>query len=261
MAKLYGVEYPERALMAVISDLLGIEHFTTSRGATVRSDFLRRVLQALGRDADGLSKDELIAACVATSTRRPFDPRLLSPGATVTNQVLQVIVDGIIVNGLGRAVSHPESAEPVAASVSRDFIPEDFDDERDRQLAERAVRHGQDRFRTDVLETYGSACAITGANAATALEAAHVTPYKGPQTNVLQNAICLRADLHRLWDGGQLALDEQTAAVLVSAALGATSYGSLEGCVAALPRRRDHRPSDAALRAHREWCGLPNPSH
>ncbi|WP_155378796.1 hypothetical protein [Cellulomonas sp. JZ18] len=48
MAKEYGVEYPERALMAVLSDLLGIPHFTTSRGSTVRSDFLKAVLVALG---------------------------------------------------------------------------------------------------------------------------------------------------------------------------------------------------------------------
>ena len=41
------MHYPERQLMAVISDLLGIPHFTTSNGSTVRADFLQAVAARL----------------------------------------------------------------------------------------------------------------------------------------------------------------------------------------------------------------------
>lgn len=242
--------------MAVLSDMLGIEHFTTSNGGTVRSDFLARVLERLGGSASGKRKEELIAACVEAATRRPFDASLLSPGGTVTNTVLQAIVDGVTVNGLGTAPPSPITPTEELAIVT-EFVPDDVMDERTRCLAERATREGQDHFRTTVLEAYGSSCAVTASNAAGALEAAHITPYLGPQTNVLTNGICLRADIHRLWDRGQIALHEDTLEILVSDALRVTTYGTLSGVRAPnVPRRAGSRPSRAALRAHRGWCQL-----
>lgn len=47
--------------MAVLSDLLGIRHFTTSNGSTVRSDFLRAVAVRLGvPEPERLKKDPLL---------------------------------------------------------------------------------------------------------------------------------------------------------------------------------------------------------
>ena len=259
MAKQYGVEFPERPLMAVLSDLLGIPHFTTSNGGTVRSDFLQAVLLALGGDPRGLAKDDLIRACVVAASGQPFDAALLSPGGTVTNRALQVMIDGVTT----RRASNADLSNPLidtAWSEGVEFDPAEISDTRRRQLAERALREGQDRFRTAVLDAYGRACALTGDNAVGALEAAHITPYRGTASNVISNGICLRADLHRLWDGGQVALDEETSRILLGSALRATTYGALHGAKARnLPRRREDRPSRAALAAHRGWCDLEPP--
>jgi hypothetical protein len=240
--------------MAVISDLLGIGHYTTSRGATVRSDFLAATLTALGGDRAGLNKDELLAACVLAATGVEFDRSLLSPGGTVTNAALQVIVDGITKNGVPGRLEGRRLAEAAPFEVV-DFDPEDVRDERNRQLAERAAREGQNRFRTNVLNAYGGRCALSRSNAVPALEAAHITPYLGARTDVISNGICLRADLHRLWDRGQIALHEDTKQVLISGALRATTYADLAGQRGALPSG-ENSPSWAALRAHRMWCEL-----
>jgi hypothetical protein len=254
VAKQYGIEYPERPLMAVLSDLLAIPHFTTSNGGTVRSDFLQAVLVALGGDPSGLDKDRLIEACVHAATGS-FDRDLLSPGGTVTNEALQRIIDGV-----NARRARPEPEQPVLDPAWADPVEYDPDETADLRrwaLSERAVREGQDKFRTAVLTAYSRACAITGADAPGALEAAHITPYRGPASNVVPNGLALRADLHRLWDGGQLAIDARTGLVLVSHALRPTTYGQLHGTTPAnMPRLKTDRPSAMALTAHQSWTGL-----
>jgi hypothetical protein len=243
--------------MAVISDLTGIPHFTTSRGSTVRSDFLRALLHALGRNPEGLVKEELIQACVEAATTRPFDQSLLSPGGTVTNQALQVIVDGITEHGApGRLPARVVAVSEEQPIDAAEFDPAEVRDERSRQLAVRAAREGQDTFRTRVLEAYAGRCALTGSNAVGALEAAHITPYRGSATNVMANGICLRADIHRLWDSGQIAIHEDTREIIISDALRVTTYADLAGRRARLPHNAGNHPSWAALRAHRHWCDL-----
>ena len=260
VAKEYGVEYPERPLMSVISDLLGIPHFTTSRGSTVRSDFLRAVAGALGipaSRAEELLKDELLAAVVEAATREPMDPTLFSPGGTVTDRALQRIIDGLILHGTpGRLPAVvPDDDEPEALELN-DFDPAGLQDERDRRLVEAAVREGQDRFRSALMDAYGSACAITGYNAVETLQAAHIYPYRGPATNRVSNGLLLRADIHVLFDRGAIAVHETSMEVLIKPHLEVTQYASLAGEKLRRPHKLADRPSAAALRSHREWAGL-----
>src|SRR6478735_7062289 len=107
MPREYGQEFPERPLMSTLSDLLGIAHFSTSRGSTVRTDFLRAVAEALGADPQGLGKDDLIRLVWETTNRRPMPADRLSPGGTVTNRVLQDVVDGVLEHGAGAAPPAP----------------------------------------------------------------------------------------------------------------------------------------------------------
>lgn len=247
----FGDEFPERELMSVLSDLLGIAHFTTARGSTVRKDFLDAVALALGVQPDGLRKDEVLAACVQAASRRPMPAALYSPGGTVTNQALQAVVDGVIEHG------HPGAAQVAPPPSEPAFDPGLVVDERDRRLMELAVRQGQDRFRAQVVEAYDARCAVTGFDAVEALEAAHITPYKGPATSLVANGILLRADIHALWDRGSLAVHETAHTVLVKPHLLATCYQDLaDSPVDHLPRRVNDRPAVVALRDHRQWCGL-----
>jgi hypothetical protein len=250
--------------MSIVSDLLGIEHFTTSRGATVRSDFLRAIAVALGADPEAvraMRKDEVLRRCVEIATQAPMDASLLSPGATVTNRALQAIIDGVIEHGVaGRPM--PAGVQQAAALLPEAPAPDDFfdpaavRDERDRRLMEIATRQGQDRFRLALLEAYDHRCAVTDFDAVETLEAAHIYPYRGPATNHITNGLLLRADIHILYDRGAISVHETSYRVLLKPHLEVTRYVELADREMRLPRKVDDRPSVAALRSHREWAGF-----
>jgi len=67
-------------------------------------------------------------------------------------------------------------------------------------------RIGQASFRVLVTEAYKRRCAITGENTLIALEAAHIVPYATSGTHEIQNGLLLRADFHRLFDVGLIAV-------------------------------------------------------
>lgn len=245
-----GVEFPERELMAVLSDLLAIPHFTTSRGGTVRKDFLQAVAGELGVENPGsLRKDPLLAACVEAATGAPMPEHLFSPGATVTNEALQAIIDGVVTQ---RHDMRTSPRDELDASVNLD----DPTDERDRELVELRVGQSRDRFRAKLMAAYQERCAVTHCDAVDALEATSITPYYGPAENPTSNGILLRADLARLWNRGVLAVHEVSQSVLLKHHLTVTAYGELSSRKVRLPRLRRDRPAIVALRDHREWCGL-----
>ena len=255
MPRTYGEEFPERALMGVISDLLQIDHFTTARGSTVRKDFLVTVALGLGvpsASIEGLTKDEVLALVVERATRRPASSSTYSPGATVKNDVLQEIVDGIVANDLQAAILEPGPEQDVTFGTPE----QELADLRTRHLMLALVREGQSRFRNLLLEAYSERCAVTETDAPEALDAAHIRPYSGPPGNVVTNGLLLRADIHRLFDRGALAIDEETMRVSLRPSLLATTYADLEGKKLRLPRRLRDRPSKEALRGHRLWAGL-----
>jgi putative restriction endonuclease len=246
--------------MSVISDLLGVEHFTTARGSTVRKDFLEAVAAPLGvTSPEERGKDSLLGAVIEAATHRPMDPALFSTGGTVTDAALQRIIDGLMEHGSpGRPSPTPDEHDRLASEDDLEgiFDPATISDERDRRLALLAARQGQDTFRTAVLEAYGSQCAVTRYDAVDALEAAHIYPYRGPATSTVSNGLCLRADVHTLFDRGALAIHETTLQVLLKPHLAITAYADLEGVTIAVPHQMARRPSTAALRSHREWAGL-----
>lgn len=68
-------------------------------------------------------------------------------------------------------------------------------------------RPEQAKFRQSLLHHFGSNCVISGPNCERALEAAHIQPFSKKGVDTLLNGILLRADLHRLFDAGELAID------------------------------------------------------
>ena len=67
------------------------------------------------------------------------------------------------------------------------------------------VRVGQRAFRRGVLKNYvdesgNSRCAVSGTRVSEAIDAAHIIPFNGFQTNHISNGIPLRRDIHRLFD-------------------------------------------------------------
>jgi HNH endonuclease len=160
--------------------------------------------------------------------------------------------------------NHPAAASPVVSGTGSDVLeataqaegeqdvssredPKDDYDARLRVARQIVARRGQPAFRAALLEAYQGRCAITGSDAAAALEAAHLRPYRGPDSNTVTNGLLLRADIHTLLDLCLLAPDPETRKIVVSKQLAETSYGSLSGLQLAEPAAPWQRPSQETL--------------
>jgi len=130
------------------------------------------------------------------------------------------------------------------------FDPSDAEDGRERTLRDIVNRQGQHRFRRRLLHAYNGTCAITNTTTEVTLQACHITPYRGPQTNAVSNGLLLRADIHTLFDLGLIAIEPRHFNILVSSALDDSTYTNLNRQRLNLPIRRADRPSTAALNAH-----------
>jgi putative restriction endonuclease len=120
-------------------------------------------------------------------------------------------------------------------------------DARLRVVRQIVARRGQSGFRDMVMRAYGGRCAITSCDAAFALEAAHLRPYRGPGSNTVTNGLLLRADIHTLFDLGLLAIEPATRQIAVSKLIAATQYGSLTARALAEPAERGQRPNQEVL--------------
>ncbi len=146
--------------------------------------------------------------------------------------------------------------ETKAATESGVFDPKSVIDGRVRVLASIVRRRGQPAFRDALIAAYSGKCAISGCDAVQALEAAHITPYKGPETNHPVNGLLFRADLHTHFDVGFLAVHEETRQVLLSPTLLNSSYSEFAGRIVNAPNPSSLAPSPDALRQHRLWAGM-----
>lgn len=120
-----------------------------------------------------------------------------------------------------------------------------------RKPSQRKDRKGQSAFRQQILRNYDHRCCVYGESVVELLEAAHIQPYINEQSNHPQNGLCLRVDLHRLFDEGLLSVTDEFTLV-VSPRLADTSYAELEGKKLTLPAHPSAHPSSEALAFHRE---------
>ena len=137
------------------------------------------------------------------------------------------------------------------------FAPSDLEDARKRILATIVRRQGQPAFRRQLLQLYTGKCAISGCNVAAALDAAHIVPYKGPDTNHPANGLLLRTDLHTLFDLGLVAIDTETMSVLIAPSLAGTCYQQYSGKRLFLPSDPLSHPNREALDQHRAGSSIP----
>lgn len=79
----------------------------------------------------------------------------------------------------------------VENTVSAVFDPTDLIDGRKRTITSVVQRQGQPAFRRALIKAYGGKCAVTDCDAEEALEAAHIVPYQGPETNHVTNGLLL----------------------------------------------------------------------
>ncbi|MGF1700416.1 HNH endonuclease [Photobacterium makurazakiensis] len=136
------------------------------------------------------------------------------------------------------------------------YEPNSTEDGREKTFQSICKRRGQKRFRNSLIRAYGGACAITGTNVESVLEAAHITPYNGEESNHISNGILLRADIHTLWDLGLIAVDESEYAVLIKESLKGTIYEELFSKRITLPKDVSEWPSVKCFSHHRKEFGL-----
>lgn len=146
-----------------------------------------------------------------------------------------------------------EQAE-LEAEQAGAFDPTGIEDGRSKTLAAVVRRRGQSAFRDALRNAYGDRCCLTNCNLVDVLEAAHIHPYLGEQTNVVSNGLLLRADIHTLFDLFLLRIDPSSLTVHISPKLIGTEYASLQGRSIATPVDPGHAPSSKALAAHATFC-------
>lgn len=139
------------------------------------------------------------------------------------------------------------------------FDPAQLEDTRRLVLSARHERAGQPEFRSSLLRAYGGRCAISGCNAVVALEAAHIAPHKGRETNRVDNGLLLRSDLHLLFDAGLLGIEPETMTVVIDKSLAKTEYAKLGGTRIGVPESATELPSKSALEFRRDTIGPPRP--
>jgi WD40 repeat protein len=130
------------------------------------------------------------------------------------------------------------------------FDPENLEDARKRVITSIVRRQGQSTFRKKLIEIYNSQCIITGCNAEQVLEAAHIIPYLGSDTNHPTNGLLLRADIHTLFDLYLISIHPDKMTVEISPDLNNTPYIHLAGKKIKIAQIKDFQPNKKALEQH-----------
>jgi len=103
------------------------------------------------------------------------------------------------------------------------------EDIRDRTRQVQALaRINQANFRSRILCDFDSQCVLSGCDQLVVLEACHIIPFAEDGADSSSNGLLLRADLHRLFDNGLLAVCPETKQWRFSESL-EEHYGDLSG--------------------------------
>ena len=151
-------------------------------------------------------------------------------------------------------ISNKETLKESEVSTSNNFNINNVDSEKKNvKTSINRNRIGQQNFRINVLSAYKYQCCVTRSDLIDAIEANHIHPYFGVNTNHVQNGIPLRADIHKLWTKGLLGINDKYKVILSEEAKNSESYKKYHGMRIKLPTNpRYHPDKDALLK----WCNL-----
>lgn len=174
-------------------------------------------------------------------------------GAAVTGQLVKLLGGSVPTAVSGPALTDLKR-ERDRAEEGGAFSPDSVEDQRKRVYASIVRRQGQAKFRSALLEAYDGRCAMTGWGVVDVLEAAHIYPYLGKDTNVVPNGLLLRADVHTLFDLQLISVDAKTMEICVAPELRETGYGVRHGAPLGLPDIAALGPDRRLLKRHRALC-------
>lgn len=127
-------------------------------------------------------------------------------------------------------------------------LPADItEDLRERKLAYRVVREGQESFSKIVGKAYSYTCCVTGTKEQSVLQAAHIVDYRGRQTNFPSNGLLMASDAHTLFDRGRLLINPTTLQIEDNGVPLDSRYAQYVGKTIAIPSANIYQPSKEAL--------------
>ncbi len=134
-------------------------------------------------------------------------------------EALAVTSEGSVFSG------NDDETDEVVAAVRHSQLPSII--ERQRTLTMALTRPEQPQFRDRVLDAYRNRCFLTGDSIGVILEAAHIVPVMHRGGDDVANGICLRVDVHRLFDTGNIRIKPTGQLVLSDALLASRNYSVL----------------------------------
>ena len=151
----------------------------------------------------------------------------------------------------GFAIDDIESSIEDEMNILKQSGLEGFEASRMRERAWQQVtqRRGQSRFRTMLLDAYDNRCAVTRINEPMVLEAAHIEPYSGAASNVAENGLLLKSDIHKLFDRGVLVIKPDFT-TMIAPSLQNGSFAIHDGQRIRVPEREAYKPSPKLLEKH-----------
>jgi hypothetical protein len=195
----------------------------------VAADTSLDALEAFLSTTATFSRDRTAPPSRGSAGRRPYKAAPTSLGQPTPRDAID----------RAELVAAKELAEPITSEG----------DARERELRAVFLRRGQGTFRRALLNAYEKRCAVTGCAMEEILEAAHIIPYKGDETNRCDNGLLLRADIHTLFDLGLLWINPEMK-IEIANALQRTEYGKLHGKRLRLPTDTASRPHPKHLERH-----------
>ena len=147
-----------------------------------------------------------------------------------------------------------------------EYSPEEIDilrewdakDERLKTTVEQIQRQGQSKFRQELRRAYDDTCVITSVDIPDVLQAAHIASYRGPKTQIVNNGLLLRSDMHLLFDAHLLAIHPENHKVILSDRLRGSGYKKYEGVQIASPHDKNCSPKDELLDIHYQQFLIEN---
>ncbi|HEX2763030.1 MAG TPA: HNH endonuclease signature motif containing protein [Allosphingosinicella sp.] len=117
------------------------------------------------------------------------------------------------------------SAEQAVDEVRHSPLPSII--ERQRAITRVLARTGQSKFRSRIMKAYQGRCFLTGETIGEVLEAAHIVPVTNNGADHENNGFCMRVDIHRLYDSGNLRIRADGSLMLSDAVANSPNYKDL----------------------------------
>jgi hypothetical protein len=243
---------PKYQTMREICEIAGIPVSQPSKGSSIPKTFFSDLLSEMGlpqkSNMPEMARSIIEAAHLSWHEDFSSEYSASGGGSTVTALGLLQVKNAILVWRNFDPLPLPENFDFTEWEPALDWeiIRSGLPKEETLGIA----RPGSQVFRASVLEAYGFKCAVSGVEVQEAIEVAHIVPYYGTMSDHIQNAIPLRADLHKLFDSGLLMINyvrsrKQYEIQFDNSAL--SNYAGFEGNLLFVPEEKNFHPSIKAL--------------